>query len=112
MRPFCVPHNIKNLLVKNNHKEETKMEIKTSDLYCASYIFSQGGELKEVQLSRISGRRRAEFIFTGKNVQQLEKTFLSGKAIVDLKTFKASLNHIKDVMFQTIRSLASDRGPS
>jgi hypothetical protein len=80
------------------------MEIRTSDLYCASYIFAKGGELKEVELSNGEGRHRAEFVLVGEDVHRLERLFQSGRAMVDLKTFKTSLNHLKDVMFQKIRN--------
>lgn len=85
------------------------MEIKTTDLYCASYIFSKGGELKEVILSHRGRRPCCEFVFIGDQVCQLEKTFLSGKATVEITTFKASLNHIKDVMFKELRDVNRSR---
>ena len=80
------------------------MEIKTSDLYCASYIFSKGGELKKAHLIRRGRRPCCEFVFTGENVAHLARAFQSGRATVNLMSFKTSLNHIKDVMFQTLRS--------
>ena len=79
------------------------MEIKTSDMYCASYILSEGGKLQNVQVSQRDDRPCAEFTLTGDDVLQLEQTFRSGKAMVDLMRFRTSLRHIKDNMFHALR---------
>jgi len=79
------------------------METKTSDLYCASYIFTEGGILKDVQIISRGDQPCVEFLFIGDDVTQLEKTYQSGKAKTDLKSFKSSMHHIKDVMFQALR---------
>ena len=79
------------------------MEIKTSDMYCASYILSEGGKLKDVQVMQRDDKPCAEFMLIGDDVLQLEQTFRSGKAMVDLMRFRTSLRHIKDNMFHALR---------
>ncbi|MCP4704271.1 MAG: hypothetical protein GY865_06655 [candidate division Zixibacteria bacterium] len=79
------------------------MEIKTSDLYCASYILSEGGRLKEVEVTQRDKNPCAEFVLIGDGVLKLETIFRSGKATVDLMSFQASLRHMKDMMFHALR---------
>ena len=79
------------------------MEIKTSDLYCASYILSAGGKLKDVQVIQRGQQPCAEFVLMDDDILELEQTFRSGKAMVDLMAFRTSLRHIKDMMFHALR---------
>ena len=79
------------------------MEIKTSDLYCASYLLSEDGELIEVIVTSHDGRPRAEFVFTGDNIQELEKAFHRVKGSDEICNFISSLGRIKDLMFHALR---------
>lgn len=84
------------------------MKVVTNDLYCGAYILSKGGALEEIKVNRNKIRPTVLFIFTGPDVFNLQKEFISGKANVNLKDFKASMIHLKDQMFSTLRNEKGD----
>jgi hypothetical protein len=82
------------------------MRVTTQDLYCGAYILSKGGILESVKLEETGrdGRPSVTFILSGVNVGILSNEFQSGKASVNLASFKVAMNHLKDIMFQKLRS--------
>ena len=88
------------------------MQVTTQDLYCGAYILSKGGCLEEARLTRPGGRPSVTFVFSGANVDKLAREFQSGQATIDLVTFKAAMTHLKDVMFNTLRTAQSEAGTS
>jgi hypothetical protein len=79
------------------------MNIVTNDLYCGAWLLSQGSLLTEVRLNHSCGRQSCLFVFAGPQVLDLHQEFLSGRAVVNLKDFKAAMIHIKDQMFSRKR---------
>jgi len=81
------------------------MKIKTKDLWLSCFCLAKGAELDEVTLDN-NGHRRREvvFIFRGSDVSQLQKEFLSGQAICNVARLRASMIHLKEQMYQLIRS--------
>lgn len=81
------------------------MKIKTKDLWLSSFCLAKGAELDEVALNN-NGQRRREvvFIFRGSEVTQLQKEFRSGQAICNVARLRASMIHLKEQMYQLIRS--------
>jgi hypothetical protein len=82
------------------------MRVTTQDLYCGAYILSKGGALEEVKMNEEGRNRRPSitFVFTGEDVEKLSREFQSGQANTNVASFKVAMTHLKDVMFNTLRS--------
>lgn len=85
------------------------MEIKTRDLWQSAYLLSKGSELKGVEHGGPpdgragNGSRVVLFIFAGSRVGELAQEFTSGRAVCNVAQLRASMIHLKEVMFSRIR---------
>lgn len=73
--------------------------VKTYDLFYAAYLLASGSKLHAVGVSS-DGARRVAFEFQSPRIRQLNQAYLSGEARVNLKALKASLHHLKDLIFK------------
>jgi hypothetical protein len=80
---------------------EVEGKIKTSDLWQSAYVLARGGELIAVELNG-NGRKRATFIFSGPEIEKLSREFRSGQAVCNVTRLRASMIHLKEVMFSRI----------
>jgi hypothetical protein len=62
-----------------------------------------GGRLDKVRV-RNNGRRIATFLITGPDLDRLDSDYRSGRARVNPLQLRASLNHLRDVMFDKLRN--------
>ena len=75
--------------------------VETSDIYYAGYLMSRGCELREVK-RREGGKRQLTFLFEGENLSPLAYEYLSGKAEVNVKYLKSSIEHLKGIIFEKV----------
>jgi len=73
--------------------------VETSDIYYAGYLMSRGCELCEVK-RKGSGKRQFIFLFAGENLSPLAYEYLSGRAEVNVKYLKSSIEHLKGIIPQ------------
>lgn len=84
--------------------------IKTLDIYQGAYILTKGGALDHLELSESRrGRPAVTFVFTGAGVEELSREFESGRGIANVSVFRGSLDHLKDMMFATLRENENER---
>ena len=76
--------------------------LETTDIFRGAFFLCSGGDLAEVRV-RNNGKRIASFLFTGADLDQLDKDYMSGKALVNPVQFRESLNRLRDVMFEKLR---------
>ena len=76
--------------------------VKTSDIFYGAYLLSQGSKLEGVSKDQVD-RRRIEFEFSGPSMERLAFDYISGEATVNVNFLKASLKHLKDIVFEKIR---------
>ena len=74
----------------------------TTDIFRGAFFLASGGELAEVRV-RNNGKRIASFLFTGADLEKLDKDYMSGKAMVNPVQLRESLNRLRDVMFDKLR---------
>lgn len=80
------------------------MMIETKDLWQGAYLLSEGGLLENVKVSsRYDGKKEIVFVFDGEKVEELARRFQSGQASCNVSRLKASVNHLKDVIFSDKR---------
>lgn len=76
------------------------MNILTKDLFEASYLLAKGMRLEEV----LKNNRTVVFRFEGsEDLEVLKSRYEEGRAEVNVRTLKNSLNHLRDIVFQNIR---------
>ena len=76
--------------------------LETTDIFRGAFFLCNGGDLSDVRI-RKNGRRIATFLITGKGLDQLDRDYRSGQALVNPLQFRESLNHLRDVMFKKLR---------
>ena len=80
------------------------MRIESKDLWQSAYVLAEGGELEEIRIDRNNGNGKAAvFILRGPDVDKLIREFRSGHALCDVARLRASMIHLKDLMFNRIR---------
>lgn len=76
--------------------------INTSDLYCGAFILGRGGLLDRVKIEHPRrGKPSVSFVF--KEAAASFKEYQSGRAMINVFSFKVAMTHLKDVMFSQIR---------
>ena len=78
------------------------MDVETTDIFRGAFLLASGGELAEVRV-RNNGRRIATFLIAGKNLDELDRDYRSGRVLVNPLQLRKSLNHLRDVMFEKLR---------
>ena len=82
------------------------MKLLTKDLYEASYLLAKGMKLEEV----LRNNRTVLFRFEGsEDLQVLKTKYDEGRAEVNVQSLRESLNHLRDLLFEKIRSLELSR---
>lgn len=76
--------------------------LETTDLFKGAFLMCSGGDLAEVRV-RNNGRRIASFLISGANLDELDRDYRAGRALVNPVQLRESLNHLRDVMFKKLR---------
>lgn len=76
--------------------------LETTDIFRGAFFLSKGGKLSEVHLSE-DNRQIVSFRITGEDLINLDEDYRAGRATVDPLQLRESLNHLRDVLFRTIR---------
>ena len=77
------------------------MKLLTKDLFEASYLLAKGMKLEEV----LRNRRTVLFRFEGsEDLEVLKSRYEEGRAEVNVHSLRASLNHLRDLLFEKVRT--------
>jgi len=108
---FVLDRVLKNPVV-NTPKEVRKLQkieeertpcVKTSDLYYSAWLLTSGGRIEAIEV-KLDGSKKVSFQFSSPQIQRLTQEYLSGEAIVNLRQLKSSLKHLKDIIFQEMKT--------
>lgn len=77
--------------------------LRTEDLFLGAFGLVRGGELVEVEVRGMNGRRMAVFRIAGSGMEQVQRDYYRGEALVDLRLFKSEVRRLKDLAFSAIR---------
>jgi len=80
-------------------------KLETTDIFRGAFFMCMGGSLTDVRF-RTNGKRIASFMFTGADLDKLDKDYMNGHALVNPIQFRESLNRLRDILFEKLR----DRG--
>ena len=82
-----------------------KSSLETTDIFRGAFFLCMGGDLSDIRF-RTNGKRIASFLFTGADLDKLDKDYMNGHALVNPVQFRESLNRLRDILFEKLR----DRG--
>ena len=77
--------------------------IETTDIFRSAYFLCNGGDLCGVNIKE-HGRRVAVFVIRGEDLEQLDRLYRNGKALVNPVQFRESLTHLRDLLYDKLRS--------
>jgi len=81
------------------------MEIRTDDLFLGAYALAQGAELVGLETTGWNGRRLVRVRLRGRGLARCERRYRAGQAVVNVTVLKATLAHLKDLVFAELRSV-------
>lgn len=81
---------------------EMKSAVETTDLFRGAYFLCNGGIVLNVRLEE-GPSRLASFLIEGEGLDRLELEYRNGQATVNPLQFRESLNHLRDILFNTLR---------
>ena len=76
--------------------------LETTDIFRGAYFLCMGGDLADLRFR--SGKQIATFLFTGPDLHRHDKAYRNGHALVNPVLFRESLNHLRDILFEHLRS--------
>ncbi len=68
----------------------------TTDIYKGAFLLSSGENLSGISFN---DRKIATFAISGKSLHQLDKDYMTGKALVNPVILRQPLNHLRDLLF-------------
>ena len=81
--------------------------IETTDIFRSAYFLCNGGDLCGVNI-KDNGRRIAVFVIRGEDLEQLDRLYRNGKALVNPVQYRESITHLRDLLFDRLKT--STRG--
>jgi hypothetical protein len=77
--------------------------LQTDDLFLGAFGLLRGGEITRVQVRGTNGRRVVVFRIEGPGIEDAERDYYRGAALVDLRLLKSEVRRLKEVIFEAIR---------
>jgi hypothetical protein len=78
--------------------------IKTRDIFHAAYLVTMGMTIKEILPDNTNNRSKAIFVMGGFGIAGYEEQYRSGQVTVNVFSLKESVQRVKDVMFDYLRT--------
>ena len=76
--------------------------LETTDIFRGAFFLCNGGDLCGIRIKN-NGRPIASFLIAGAGLDQLDRDYRAGKALVNPLQLRESLNHLRDVLFDKLR---------
>jgi len=77
--------------------------IETTDIFRSAYFLCNGGDLCGVNIKE-HGRRVAVFVIRGEDLEQLDRLYRNGKALVNPVQYRESITHLRDLLFDRLKT--------
>ena len=77
--------------------------LETTDIFRGEFFLCKGSVLSEVRF-RDNGKRIASFLFTGADLEKLDKDYMNGNALVNPVQLRESLNRLRDILFEQLQN--------
>jgi hypothetical protein len=76
--------------------------LETTDIFRGAFFLCMGGDLCGIRIKG-NGRRTASFMIQGEDLNRLDREYRRGQALVNPLQLRESLNHLRDILFETLR---------
>jgi hypothetical protein len=77
--------------------------LQTEDLYLGAFGLIRGGELRDVEIRGVNGKRLAVFRIEGPGMDDVEREYHRGPSLVDIRLLKSEVARLKNLAFQALR---------
>lgn len=77
--------------------------IETEDLFLGALGLVRGGELRDIEVRGMNGRRLAVFCIDGPAMADVEREYHRGPSLVDLRLLKTEVARLKNLAFDALR---------
>lgn len=77
--------------------------LQTEDLFLGAFGLVRGGELREIEIRGVNGRRMAVFCIEGPGIEDVEREYHRGPSLVDLRLLKSEVSRLKNLAFEALR---------
>jgi hypothetical protein len=77
--------------------------LQTDDLFLGAFGLVRGGELAGIEVRGTNGRRVAVFTIAGPGLDDVQREYHRGVALVDLRLLKSEVRRLKDIAFEALR---------
>jgi len=86
------------------------LKVETTDLYFSAYLMTKGIPLDSMNIRNGGNRQKIIFVFSGNGeLSRLNHEFQKGSALVNPIDLKKSVLHLKDMMYDKLRSYKEER---
>lgn len=76
--------------------------LETTDLFKGAYLLCVGGIVNSIRVTHL-GRTTATFLITGEGLDRHNTDYVTGNAMVNPVQLRNSLNHLRDLLFNTLK---------
>jgi len=73
-----------------------------TDIFRGAFFLCNGGDLCGIRMDG-NGKKVATFLIQGEGLNQLDREYRNGQALVNPLQFRESLNHLRDILFNKLR---------
>jgi hypothetical protein len=77
--------------------------LQTEDLFLGALGLVRGGELRDIEVRGVGGRRLAVFRIEGLGMEDVEREYHRGHLVVDLRLLKSEVARLKNLAFEALR---------
>lgn len=77
--------------------------LQTEDLFLGALGLVRGGELREVEVRGVNGKRMAVFHIEGPGMEEVERDYYRGPSLVNLRLLKSEVTRLKNLAFHALR---------
>ncbi|PKO58034.1 MAG: hypothetical protein CVU24_17905 [Betaproteobacteria bacterium HGW-Betaproteobacteria-18] len=85
-------------------QDQTYGQIQTRDIFHAAYLVTQGMRITEILPDKTNNRSKAIFVIEGQRIAEYEEQYRNGTVLVNVFSLKESVQRVKDVMFDYLRT--------
>ena len=76
--------------------------LETTDIFRGAFYLCVGGRLEDIRFNG-NGKQIASFMFIGPDLDEHDRAYRDGQALVNPVQFRESLNHLRDILFNRLR---------
>lgn len=77
--------------------------METEDLFLGAMGLVRGGELRDIEVRGVNGKRLAVFCIDGPAMADVEREYHRGPSLIDIRLLKSEVARLKNLAFAALR---------